>query len=60
MKIILERNDTRWIVTDDVTRVVGKGCTRDTAIACYNRGVELWQAEQAGYDSIDYLKLKED
>ena len=60
MKNIVERNGTRWIVTDDVTRVVGKGCTRDTAIACYNRGVELWQAKQAGYDSIDYLKLKED
>lgn len=60
MKIIVEKNDTRWTVTDDVTGVVGKGRTRDTAIACYNRGVELWQAKQAGYDSIDYLKFKED
>ena len=53
MKIIVERNDTRWTVTDDVTGVVGKGRIRDAAIACYNRGVELWQAKQAllGVDS---------
>lgn len=41
-----------WYVTDNITDVVGKGISRASALACYNRGIELWQMKQAGYDRI--------
>ena len=50
----------RWYVTDNVTDVVGKGLTRTAALACYNRGIELWRMKQAGYDITDWGRFHED
>ena len=49
-----------WYITDNVTDVVGKGPSRTSALACYNRGIELWQMRQAGYDITDCVRLIEE
>ena len=49
-----------WYITDNVTDVVGKGLTRTSTLACYNRGIELWQIRQAGYGITDWSRFMED
>lgn len=49
-----ELNIRIWYVRDNVTDVIGKGITRTAALACYNRGLALWQMKQAGYDIADW------
>ena len=55
-----ELDGRKWYVYDNVTDVVGKGLSRTSALACYNRGLELWQMKQAGYDITDYSRFMED
>lgn len=58
-KITITKNGWRWLVSDDKTPIVGKGASRESAIECYHRGLDLLQQHYVGIDTginIDYLK----
>lgn len=58
-KITITKDRWRWFVSDDKTPIVGKGASRESAIECYHRGLDLLQQHCAGIDtgmSFDYLK----
>lgn len=55
-----ELDGRKWCVYDNVTDVIGKGLSRTSALACYNRGIELWQMRQAGYDITDWSRFMGD
>jgi hypothetical protein len=45
----------KWTVTDNITDVVGKGISREAALTCYDRGIEIRQMEAAGMDICDIV-----
>ena len=58
---ITQENEKRWIVFDDVTHIVGKGATREGALECYHRGLDLLQQKHAGIETginsyLDHLE----
>lgn len=58
-KITITKDGRRWFVSDDKTQIVGKGASRESAIECYHRGLDLLQQHCAGIDtgiSFDYLE----
>lgn len=61
MKIIERQEGKRWFISDDVTPIIGKGMSREAALKCYHRGLDLLQQKNAGIDTgineyLDYLE----
>ena len=58
---VLQESEKRWLVYDDVSPIVGKGISRESAFKCYDRGLDLLQQKHAGIDTgmndyLDYLE----
>lgn len=58
---VLQESEKRWLVYDDVSPIVGKGASRESAFKCYDRGLDLLQQKHAGIDTgindyLDYLE----
>lgn len=58
---ITRESEKRWIVSDYVTPIVGKGATREGALECYHRGLDLLQQKHAGIETdinsyLDHLE----
>lgn len=58
---VLQESEKRWLVYDDMSPIVGKGVSRESAFKCYDRGLDLLQQKHAGVDTgmndyLDYLE----
>ena len=58
---VTRESEKRWIVSDDITPIVGKGATREGALECYHRGLYLLQEKHAGIETginsyLDHLE----
>ena len=58
---VTKQDEKKWLVYDDVTPIVGKGISRESAFKCYDRGIDLLQQKHAGIDTgmndyLDYLE----
>lgn len=56
-----KESEKRWIVFDDISPIVGKGISRESAFKCYYRGLDLIQQKYAGIETgineyLDYLE----
>lgn len=58
---VTKQDEKRWLVYDDVSPIIGKGTSRESAFKCYDRGLDLLQQKHAGIDTgindyLDYLE----
>lgn len=58
---VLQASEKRWLVYDDVSPIIGKGASRESAFKCYDRGLDLLQQKHVGIDTgmndyLDYLE----
>ena len=58
---VTKQDEKKWLVYDDVTPIVGKGISRESAFKCYDRGIDLLQQKHAGVNTgiNDYLEYLE-
>lgn len=59
--IVTKQDGKKWFIYDDITPIIGKGLSRESALKCYHRGLDLLQQKYAGIDTgindyLDYLE----
>ena len=60
-QIVVKQKGRTWFIYDNISPIVGKGISREAALKCYHRGLDLLQQKYAGVDTginayLDYLE----